>query len=214
MSQTEQPRHRADRSNRKPGEQSHDKGKNNPECTKAANEPDPRHSPGDFKRTGCVRLAVPESDKRGKDEKYTMASSSVVTAERSQYAAFTEGRNTYRRAMTEPMIAWMSRIATGAPCLLVRLNSGGMLPSSATTPRPCAGPISHAASETIPPTVIRRAIGATKPGRPKETKKYWMACITPDARLSLSAGITKAIASVASTVQKKMMIAENAMALG
>ena len=41
-----------------------------------------------------------------------------------------------------------------------------------------------------------------------------MACITPDARLSLSAGITKAIASVASTVQKKMMIAENAMALG
>ncbi len=45
-------------------------------------------------------------------------------------------------------------------------------------------------------------------------KKYWIACMTPDARLSWSAGMTTAIASVARTVQTTMIAADRAMARG
>jgi hypothetical protein len=62
--------------------------------------------------------------------------------------------------------------------------------------------------------VIRRAIGATAPGMRAALKKYWIACITPDARFSSSAGMTKAIASVARTVHPKMISAESAIAFG
>gem|GEM_PF-2411995 len=89
-----------------------------------------------------------------------------------------------------------------------------MLPSSATIPRPFAGPISHAARFTTPPSVIKRAMGPTSHAIPAASKKYWIACITPEARLSWDAGITIAIASVARTVQITIMIAESAIARG
>src|SRR5512139_78597 len=116
--------------------------------------------------------------------------------------------------MNDPMRAWITSTATGEPYLLVRLNRGGILPSLATTPRPFAGPISQAASETTPPIVINTAIGAIAPGILSAVKKYSIACITPAARLSWSAGMTKAIASVAITVQKNIITADIAIALG
>ena len=91
---------------------------------------------------------------------YTMHRRRTVSAESTQYALLTLGKKTYNSAIIVPATACRISTPVGAPRLLCRENMGGILPSRATTPRPTAGPISHACKRAIPPGVTRTAKGA------------------------------------------------------